>query len=132
MGCKFAFAAVPVVLLSIAIIYIYQQFYAPLPRPKVDVTKYWGPSNRKNQVDSSAIHPFKVQYSAEVINELRKRLAEPLKLHESLEDVNFRYGFRKDQLQSLVKYWRDDYLPRWNEQQQYLNGLPQFQTEIQG
>lgn len=112
--------------------YVYNAFIAPLPVPDIDENQYWGPSAQKNKKDSPEIKPFSVQYSADVINKLKSQLAEPLNLVEPLEGVGFRYGVNKYKLTELIKYWRDDYLPRWNERQKFLNGLPQFTTEIQG
>lgn len=50
-----------------------------------------------------------------------------------LEDVQFQYGFNTNKLKSVVGYWRDTYLAKWNtERQNYLNKFPQFKTQIQG
>lgn len=121
-----------VLLAAIAVYFFHQTFLATVEVPKLDVNEYWGPSDRKNRADSPEIVPFKVQYSVEVIEKLRKRLAESLQLHKPLENVGFEYGFNTNKLEDVVKFWRDDYLPRWDERQKYLNSLPQFKTEIQG
>lgn len=126
------YAAISAVVVAIISYYVYSSLFAPLPAPKVDVHKYWGPSSKANQVKSAEVKPFKIDYSAEVITKLRNRLAEPLNLVEPLEGVGFRYGFNKYKLDELIKYWRDDYLPRWNERQTFLNSFPQFTTTIQG
>lgn len=120
------------VIIAVISYFVYQALIVPLPAPDIDVTQYWGPSAQKNQKDSPEIKPFSVQYSTDVINKLKTRLAEPLNLVEPLEGVGFRYGVNKHKLIELIKYWRDDYLPRWNERQNFLNGLPQFTTEIRG
>lgn len=129
----FTFQIILAVSIALVAFYVYRQGFAPVPAPNVELNKYWGPSARKNRVDSAAIQPFKVQYSTDVINELRQRLRDPLKgTSEPLEGVGFQYGFHRSKLDELIKYWRDDYLPRWNERQAFLNSLPHFQTEIQG
>lgn len=110
----------------------YQSLFAPLPTPKVDTNRYWGPSSQAKRVEKSEVKPFKIDYSTDVITKLRNRLSEPLNLVEPLENVGFRYGINKYKLEEFIKYWRDDYLPRWNERQQFLNKFPQFTTEIQG
>lgn len=130
MGLK-CFSIV-VVLIAVVAYVVHQSLFAPLPAPKIDTAKYWGPSSRANQVAKSEVKPFKIDYSADVIDKLRNRLNEPLNLVEPLENVNFRYGFDKYKLEELIKYWRDDYLPRWDQRQKFLNGLPQFTTTIQG
>nr|AXB38859.1 juvenile hormone epoxide hydrolase [Sitodiplosis mosellana] len=130
MGLK-GFSLVTALIAVVAYV-VYQVLFAPLPPPKFDTTKYWGPSSRANRVEKTEVKPFKVDYTADVIAKLRNRLSEPLHLVEPLENVNFRYGFDKYMLEKLINYWRDDYLTRWDERQKYLNGLPQFTTTIQG
>lgn len=119
-------------LIAVIAYIVHQTLVAPLPPPKIDTNKYWGPSSQSNRVEKSEVKPFKIDFGADVIAKLRNRLSEPLNLVEPLENVNFRYGFNKYKLEELIKYWRDDYLPRWDERQNYLNGLPQFTTKIQG
>lgn len=126
------YVGISVALIGVISFYLYQSLFAPVALPKIDVHKYWGPSSRANQVKSAEVQPFKIDYSTDVITKLRNRLAEPLNLVEPLEGVGFRYGFNKYKLEELIKYWRDDYLPRWNERQQFLNSFPQFTTTIQG
>lgn len=121
-------------VIAVVAYFTYQAIFAPLSAPKFDTAKYWGPSSQASARANakSEVKPFKIEYPAEVITKLRNRLAEPLNLVEPLENAAFRYGFNKHKLEDLIKYWRDDYLPRWNERQQFLNGLPQFTTTIQG
>lgn len=51
---------------------------------------------------------------------------------DSLEMTAFEYGFNSRQLEKLLKYWKDDYLSKWNEHEAFLNQFPQFTTQIQG
>lgn len=104
----------------------------PTPKPIVNENQYWGPSASSNKVQSNDIKPFSVDYSNEIIDKLRKKLSEPITLAEPLENVGFRYGFRKDALNEWIEYWRNDYLPRWAERQQFLNQFPQYTTQVQG
>jgi len=53
-------------------------------------------------------------------------------LQEPLEGVGFEYGFNANELQKVVKYWRENYLTKWNEREQFLKKFKHFQTEIQG
>lgn len=129
MGLKVA--SVLIVLISIALFFVYQSLLSPLPAPNLSTTKNWGPSKRANQIPTGIIS-YKVQYPPAVIEELRKKLSEPLRLHRPLEGVGFRYGFQKDILNELVTYWRENYLKRWDERQAFLNNFPHFTTEIQG
>uniref|UniRef100_T1GZZ4 Epoxide hydrolase n=1 Tax=Megaselia scalaris TaxID=36166 RepID=T1GZZ4_MEGSC len=66
------------------------------------------------------------------ILDLKDHLSRPLKLAAPLEGVGFEYGINTNYLRTLVKYWRDDYLPRWTDRQNYLNSFPQYKTKIQG
>lgn len=122
------------VLIAVVAYFTYQALFAPLSPPKFDTAKYWGPSSQASARANakSEVKPFKIEYSTDVITKLRNRLSEPLNLVEPLENIGFRYGFNKYKLEELIKYWRDDYLPRWNQRQQFLNSLPQFTTTIQG
>lgn len=114
--------------------YGYYWLYGPLSTPELDVNQYWGPSARKNRADSPAIRPFKIEYSEDIIGNLRKRLddAKYVQLVEPLEGVGFRYGFHKRKIEEVIKYWSDNYLPRWQQRQQYLNSFPHYKTEVQG
>lgn len=129
MGLKIF--SVSVVLLAVVVYYLYMQLAAPLPAPKLDLKKNWGPSKRTDKIPAGIISQ-KIQYPASAIEDLRKRLAEPNHLREPLEGVGFTYGFNKNKLESIITYWRNNYLPRWDERQAYLNSLPHFATEIQG
>lgn len=128
MGFKCVSTAV--LLVAIVAFFVYKNIFAPVPKPNLDVNQYWGPNQSKQ--DSQKINPFKVKYSTDVIENLRKRLSESFEIQEPLEGVNFRYGFHKNRLEHIVKYWKDNYLPRWEERQKFLNSFPQYETEVQG
>lgn len=51
---------------------------------------------------------------------------------EPLENTAFEYGFNSKRLKEVLKYWRDQYLPKWNEREKFLNQYEQFTTQIQG
>lgn len=55
-----------------------------------------------------------------------------MKAQAPLEGVGFQYGFNANELAKVVKYWRDTYLPKWSEREEYLKKLDHYQTEIQG
>lgn len=75
---------------------------------------------------------FFLSFTLKIIADLKAQLARPLKLQEPLEGVGFEYGFNAKELNKVVKYWRDSYLPKWNEREQLLKKFKHFQTEIQG
>lgn len=66
------------------------------------------------------------------IDDLKIHLERPIRLTEPLENVGFQYGINTNKLKTLVRYWRNDYLPRWNERQAFLNRFPQFKVQVQG
>ena len=119
-----------VVLVAVPAYFIYNGS-SPIPAPKLSTSFNWGPSSRKVN-PNAPITSQPIQYSANVINQLRRRLNETPVLQEPYEDIGFEYGFNSHKLLEFINYWRDDYLPRWNERQQFLNSFPHFFTEIQG
>lgn len=127
MGLKCV--SVTVILFAVAFFYVYQQLNTTIELPKLSITQNWGPTKAAKKIPPG-ISPFKVQYSADVIDNLKKKLSEPYYLETPLE--GFRYGFNTNKLREVITYWRDDYLNRWNERQTFLNSFPQFTTEVQG
>ncbi|XP_075168336.1 juvenile hormone epoxide hydrolase 1-like [Haematobia irritans] len=110
----------------------YRQLQYPLPPPDIDLNKYWGPGSGDGYKENVAIKAFDISVQPEVIEDLKLQLSRPINLHEPLEGVAFEYGFNSNYLQKIIKYWRDDYLPKWEEREKYLKKFDHFQTEIQG
>lgn len=110
----------------------YRLLSRSLPAPQLNATQYWGPGSDNNYKEDSAIKPFDIRANPELIAELKAQLSRPLTLHEPLEGVGFQYGFNAKELQNVVTYWRDTYLPKWAESEAYLNQYPHFETQIQG
>lgn len=71
-------------------------------------------------------------FPQQTLDDLKAQLNRTLHLAEPLEGVNFEYGFNTKQLQEIIEYWRDDYLPRWREREVFLWQFNHFTTEIQG
>lgn len=119
---------------------LYQQYRnlaAPLPLAPLDTKAYWGAGSAAKYKESTLIQAFTVSYAAgsaksALIADLQADLKRPLKLVEPLEGVAFEYGVNSVALQEIVRYWRDDYLPRWEQREKFLNQFPQFTTQIQG
>ncbi|KAH8402034.1 hypothetical protein KR009_009316 [Drosophila setifemur] len=110
----------------------YRDLAAPGTRPDLDNNAYWGPKLKEPYQENKAILPYDISVNPEVIEDLKKQLSRPLKAHEPLEGVAFEYGFNAKHLAKVVKYWRDTYLAKWGEREQYLKKLDHYQTEIQG
>lgn len=83
----------------------------------------------KLPVDNVKIVPFKLNVSADVLNDLKYRL-EHANFVEPLEDTKFHYGFSGDQLKQIVQYWNLKY--DWRKAEAQLNSYPQFKTQIEG
>lgn len=111
---------------------IYRILSQNRPKPVVDLNEYWGPGDVKNYKESTLIKPFKVLYDGATIDRLKRRLEESAPLAEPLEGVAFEYGFNSKKLKDIVNFWKNDYLPRWKEREEYLNQFPHFTTQIQG
>ena len=110
-----------------------RELVGPIPKPAVDESVFWGPGAPTAQ--DTSIRPFKINYGAEVIEEIRSQLSDTAlaKLRDPLEGTTFNYGTNTKYLKTVLKYWRDDYLPKWEAKHQpYLNKFPQFKTRVQG
>ncbi|EDW62144.1 juvenile hormone epoxide hydrolase 1 [Drosophila virilis] len=110
----------------------YRDLGAPGKRPDLDNNEYWGPKLKGSYQENKLVSPYDISVAPDVIGDLKAQLERPLKLQEPLEGVGFEYGFNAKELNKVVKYWRDSYLPKWNEREQILKKFKHFQTEIQG
>lgn len=111
----------------------YKDNMGPLPKPLFDANFYWGPGTPGAQ--DTSVRPFKINYGPEVIEEIRAKLSDKAlyKLRDPLEGTTFNYGMNTKYLKTVLKYWRDDYLPKWVDKHEvFLNKYPQFKTKIQG
>lgn len=68
----------------------------------------------------------------QTIDDLKAQLNRTLSLTHPLEGVACEYGFNTDELKEIVKYWRDNYLPRWRERELFLWQFNHLTTQIQG
>ncbi|HEY8897034.1 MAG TPA: epoxide hydrolase [Niastella sp.] len=78
---------------------------------------------------SDTIRPFKVHFSNEALNDLRRRIqATRLPDKETVADRS--QGPQLNNLKELIRYWGTDY--DWRKAEAQLNALPQFITNIDG
>ncbi|MER8764799.1 MULTISPECIES: epoxide hydrolase family protein [unclassified Mesorhizobium] len=78
---------------------------------------------------SAAIRPFRIHVADADLDDLQRRLkAARWPERETVKDAT--QGVRLATMQALVHYWRTEY--DWRKCEAYLNGLPQFVTEIDG
>jgi Epoxide hydrolase N terminus len=77
----------------------------------------------------SAIRPFHIHFADDDLVDLRRRLkATRLPERETVNDTT--QGVRLATIQALARYWTEEH--DWRKCEAYLNGLPQFITEIDG
>lgn len=96
--------------------------------PYIDPNPWWGPGERRQ--DDTAIRPFKINVPKADLDDLKARLALPLRVTPALEGANFTYGFNADTLDAIVKYWRTKY--DWRKREARLNSYEHFKTQIEG
>ncbi|WP_237113340.1 epoxide hydrolase family protein [Pseudohongiella spirulinae] len=77
----------------------------------------------------SEIRPFIVSISDVQISDLSARLAQR-RLPDQLRSDSWQYGTDTDYLDELLNYWQHEF--DWRQQEQRLNALDQFVTEIEG
>lgn len=75
------------------------------------------------------ITPFKIQVSEKTLEDLTQRLNNT-RWTDAPENAGWSYGTNSEYLQELVSYWKTDY--DWRKQENELNQIPQFVTEIDG
>ncbi|XP_073702141.1 epoxide hydrolase 1-like [Garra rufa] len=90
---------------------------------------WWGVGACPQGPEDDSIRPFKVETTAEEIEDLHRRL-DQTRSFPSLEDSQFHYGFNSKYLEKVVSYWRNDF--NWKKQVDKLNKYPHFKTKIEG
>lgn len=111
---------------------VYVQYTGNLPAPEVDLTEYWGLEKRINYQEDTSIYPFNISVDSKEIERLKYQLDNIEPLTEPLEGVAFQYGFNSKKLHEIVKYWKSEYLQKWDERESFMNQIPQYSTQIQG
>ncbi|XP_073961188.1 juvenile hormone epoxide hydrolase-like isoform X1 [Choristoneura fumiferana] len=97
--------------------------------PKLDHGQWWGPMGLKGKTDES-IRPFKIEFSEQMVKDLKQRLENFRAPPPPLDGVAFNYGFNSALLDDWRRYWRDQY--DFKAREQFLNKYPQYKTNIQG
>lgn len=77
----------------------------------------------------STINTFQINVAQDTLNDLQQRL-ERTRWTDETNTSNWSYGTDSTYLRELVDYWRNTY--DWRKQEESLNKLPQFTTEIDG
>jgi pimeloyl-ACP methyl ester carboxylesterase len=78
---------------------------------------------------STAVAPFKIRVSDEVLSDLKQRLTRA-RFADEIPGAEWDYGTNLAYLKTLMTYWRDKY--DWRAQERRLNQFEQFKTNIDG
>ncbi|XP_078398941.1 epoxide hydrolase 1-like [Cetorhinus maximus] len=109
--------------------FLYYYFFSANPKSIPEGDGWWGASQRQDTEEDEKIHPFTIETSEEMIQDLHFRL-DKTRFTPPLEDSRFHYGFNSTYLRKVVSYWRKDY--DWKKQLEFLNRFPHFRTRIEG
>lgn len=132
MGFKSVIFMVLLVIVSSFVYKTYNDLTTPKPIPAIDVNEYWGPGLAKDYKENKELVLQEIRYAKEPIDNLRQQLNQTLHLQAPLEGVGYEYGVNSDTFKEFIKFWRDDYLPRWLSREVFFNSLPHYSTQIQG
>ncbi|CAD7077456.1 unnamed protein product [Hermetia illucens] len=113
-------------------VYKFRELTKPIDAPTLDLDEYWGPGKKSNYKENTEVVENKFFIPDEVIDSLRKDLNRSFEFQAPLEGIGFEYGFNTVYLQKVIKYWRDEYLPKWRKRELFLGKWPHFTTNIQG
>ncbi|NP_001161902.1 juvenile hormone epoxide hydrolase-like protein 5 precursor [Tribolium castaneum] len=120
---------IKLVLVIITVLTAYQisKLFETPPVPKLENT-WWGP--RDPSKEDTAIKPFKINVSDEILKDLQHRLANARPLVPPLEGAQQHYGMNTKLLGKIIDHWRTKY--NWREREKFLNQYPQFTVSVQG
>ncbi|XP_076335451.1 epoxide hydrolase 1-like [Tachypleus tridentatus] len=79
--------------------------------------------------DNITIRPFVISVENKTLEDLNRRL-DNAHLPESLDNVQFQYGFNSNYLEKVITYWRNTY--DWRQEEKKLNEFDQFLTQVEG
>ncbi|KPI98606.1 Juvenile hormone epoxide hydrolase [Papilio xuthus] len=116
---------------ALVVVYIaWSAFSSESPkRLEIDQNEWWGPNELKGKQDTS-IRPFKVQFTEEMIKDLRNRLKNHRPFTPPLEGIAFQYGFNTKAIEPWLKFWAEEY--PFKEREAFFNKFPHYKTNIQG
>lgn len=76
-----------------------------------------------------SLEKFQIQISDKTLEDLAHRLSNT-RWPNQLKDTDWERGIKKDELQSIIDYWKNNY--DWRRQEKDLNSFSQFQCNIDG
>ncbi|XP_066259210.1 juvenile hormone epoxide hydrolase 1-like [Euwallacea similis] len=115
-------------LLALTVGYVIYEKFNNVPEVPSFPDTWWGKGDPSKE--ETAIKPFKIDVSKEILDDLKYRLDNAIPLQPSLEGVQQNYGINSKLLQTVIDYWKKDY--NWTERQKFLNKFPQYTVSVQG
>ncbi|CAD7077458.1 unnamed protein product [Hermetia illucens] len=112
--------------------YKFRESTKPIEAPKFDLNQYWGPGKKSDYKENTEVVKYEISFPDKAIEALKKDLSKAIEFQAPLEGIGFEYGFNTVYLQKVIKYWRDEYLPKWKSRELFLGKWPHFTTNIQG
>ncbi|XP_073948668.1 juvenile hormone epoxide hydrolase-like [Choristoneura fumiferana] len=89
--------------------------------------RWWGDEHRERD---TRIRPFRVEFSDEMITDLRARIHNRRNITHALRGAAHAYGTNADYLNHFLDFWANDY--DFKKREDWLNRFPQYVTNIQG
>lgn len=120
-----------VLIVALAGMKLYEKF-KPLGVPEFQVDEYWGTGSPDYYTEDATIKPQEIYYTKDQIDRLITKLNDTIKFTPPLEGIFDEYGINTNELHGILNYWRDEYLPKWDERQKFFNQYQHYITEIQG
>lgn len=123
-----------IIIVSLLFAFFYQKLHqkaSPIHQLTVDINDsndQW--LETENIVLDGLIKSKRIHYSRTGIDQLRIELNKTLAL--SIPFDGQQYVNTTNVLKRFIKYWHDNYLPRWSSREKLINTLPHFVTKIQG
>jgi hypothetical protein len=74
--------------------------------------------------------PFKITVADAELDFLQKKL-ETARLPRQPEGYTIKQGVPAEDMQRMIKHWKEDFLPNWRKHEAALNELPMFLTPIE-
>lgn len=130
MGCCCKIFGLFILVAIVTVIGVGVYFLYRVPsHPIIDHTENW----RNVVTNDTSVRKFEIVFDEERVERVRRRLSDSYDFHPSLENTTSgEYGIDVKRLMDLIDYWRDDYLPRVRERQDFFNKFEHFMTNIQG
>ncbi|XP_072946312.1 juvenile hormone epoxide hydrolase-like [Epargyreus clarus] len=116
-------------LIGAVILYFYYMATIPPDVSKIDLNQYWGKYPMDANPDTT-IRPYNIEFSEEIVNDLKERLLHRRPFPTPVEGAGFTYGFNTHFLTRVLDYWQNKY--DFKHRATFLNKYNHYITKIQG